>query len=111
MLIYHLALASDWDAAVDAGEYRVSTRGRTLEQEGFIHCSHADQWRGVLQAFYADVTEPLLLLTIDTDLLTSPVVEEEVPDSDRPFPHIYGPINPGAVVAYTPEPGSVPPGQ
>lgn len=101
MEIYHLALASDWHAARAAGDYRVSTRGRTLDQEGFVHCSHADQWEGVRAAFYADLTEPLLLLTIDTDRLTSPVVEEEVPDSDRPFPHVYGPIDLDAVVAVT----------
>jgi glutathione S-transferase len=104
MEIYHLALASDWAAAVDAGDYRVSTRGVTLEQEGFIHCSHADQWRGVRQAFYADVTEPLVLLTIDTERLGSPWQEDEVPGADRPFPHVYGPIDLDAVVAVVPVP-------
>jgi uncharacterized protein (DUF952 family) len=111
MEIYHLALASDWHAAVHAGDYRVSTRGATLEEQGFVHCSHADQWQAVRDAAYADVTEPLLLLTIDTDRLTSPVVEEEVPGSDRPFPHVYGPIDLGAVVEVTPVPGPDGPGQ
>ena len=111
MEIYHLALASDWEAAREAGEYRVSTRGVTLEQEGFIHCSHADQWRGVREAFYADVTEPLLLLTVDTGRLASPVREEHVPGADRPFPHVYGPIDLGAVVAVTPLTGPGSPGQ
>ena len=41
-----------------------------------IHASRADQWEGVRAAFYADVTEPLVLLEIDTDLLDVPVVEE-----------------------------------
>jgi uncharacterized protein (DUF952 family) len=106
MHVFHLALAADWAAAVEAGDYRVSTRGTTLEQQGYIHCSHADQWRGVRDAIYADVTEPLLLLTIDTDRLTSPVVEEEVPDADRPFPHVYGPIDLDAVVEVRPLPGA-----
>ena len=53
-------------------------------------------------AFYADVTEPLLLLTIDTERLASPVQEDEVPGSDRPFPHVYGPIDLDAVVAVVP---------
>ena len=46
--------------------------------------------------YYADVGEPLLLLTIDTDLLTSPWQEDPV--GDDTYPHIYGPLNPDAVV-------------
>jgi uncharacterized protein (DUF952 family) len=64
-VIYHLALASEWDAAVEAGEYRTSTLGRSLEEEGFIHASFAEQVRGVADAGYAGVREPLVLLTID----------------------------------------------
>ncbi|MCZ4500096.1 MAG: hypothetical protein JWQ74_2651 [Marmoricola sp.] len=96
--IYHLALASDWQAAVAAGSYRISSLGVTLEQEGFIHASRADQWRGVKQRYYADVPEPLVLLVIDPDLLTAPLVVEEVPGTGETYPHIYGPINLDAVV-------------
>jgi uncharacterized protein (DUF952 family) len=35
--LYHLAVAGDWDPA--RAEYRGSTLGRTLEEEGFVHCS------------------------------------------------------------------------
>lgn len=97
--IFHLALVVDWTAAQESGSYRISTLGRTLEQEGFIHASRADQWRAVKARFYADVPEALVLLEIDPDRLTSPVVVEEVPGSDDVFPHIYGPINREAVVA------------
>lgn len=97
--IFHLALASDWVAALGTGSYRISTLGRTLEQEGFIHASREDQWRGVRTRFYADVPEELVLLEIDPERLTSPVVVEEVPGTDEKFPHIYGPINLDAVVA------------
>ena len=62
-----------------------------LPSEGFIHASRADQWTGVRDRFYADVTEPLVLLHIDTDLLDVPVVEEPaVPGDSETFPHIYG---------------------
>jgi riboflavin kinase / FMN adenylyltransferase len=44
------------------------------------------------------VTQRLVLLVIDTDRLTSPVREDDVPDSEQTFPHVYGPINPDAVV-------------
>lgn len=97
--IFHLALVADWAAAQESGSYRISTLGRTLEQEGFIHASREDQWRGVRALFYADVPEELVLLEIDPALLTSPVVVEEVPGTDDVFPHIYGPINLDAVVA------------
>lgn len=96
--IYHLALVSDWDAAVAAGEYAISSLGVTLEQEGFIHASRADQWTGVKQRYYGDVTEPLVLLVIDPARLTAPLVVEEAAGTGETFPHIYGPLNLDAVV-------------
>ena len=44
-----------------------------------------------------------MLLAIETDLLDVPVREEEVPGGET-FPHIYGALPPGAVVAVTPLP-------
>lgn len=101
-MIYHLALESDWRAARRLGEYTVSTLGVTLAEEGFIHASRADQWRGVRDRFYAAVTEPLVLLEIDPALLTSELIVEPVPGTGEEFPHIYGPINLDAVVGTTP---------
>ena len=99
MRIFHLATAADWTAAQASGRYTTSTHGRTLAEEGFIHASRADQWQGVRDRFYADVTEPLVLLVIDTDRLDAPVVEEEpVPGAGETFPHIYGALAPDAVV-------------
>jgi uncharacterized protein (DUF952 family) len=99
--IYHLALRRDWEAAQRAGDYRVSTLGRTLEEEGYLHASFGTQWSGVRAAFYAEVAEPLVLLEIDPDLVGAPVVVEAVADSDEAFPHIYGPLPVRAVVAVT----------
>ncbi|MGB9012117.1 MAG: DUF952 domain-containing protein [Aeromicrobium sp.] len=90
-------MPADWSAAVASGEYRVSTRGATLDEVGFIHCSRAEQTDGVRARFYADVPD-LLLLTIDTDLLTSPWQFDQVPGQALSFPHVYGPINLDAVV-------------
>lgn len=101
--IFHLALASDWAAAQEAGAYTISTRGRTLAEEGFIHASRGDQWPKVRDLFYADVTEPMLLLQIDTDRLDVPVVEEAPePGTRETFPHIYGPLPLEAVVKAIP---------
>lgn len=102
MRIFHIATAADWDAAQRSGSYTTSTLGRTLAEEGFIHASRADQWQGVRERFYAGVAESLLLLVIETELLTSPVVEEVAPDADESFPHVYGPINASAVVQTIP---------
>ncbi len=102
--VFHLALASDWEAARQTGDYRVSTRGKTLEQEGFLHASFAHQWQGVHDAFYADLEEPLVLLEIDPDLLGVPLVVEAPEGADEAFPHIYGPLPAAAVVDARPVP-------
>ncbi len=101
MLIYHVALAGDWDAAERAGSYRISTLGRSLEDEGFIHCSYASQVAGTANTFYASVTQPLVLLSVDTDLLPSEVIAENAGGGIELFPHVYGPIPASAVVAVT----------
>jgi uncharacterized protein (DUF952 family) len=100
--IFHLALVSDWEAALVAGEYTISSLGVSLEQEGFIHASRADQWEGVKQRYYGGVTDPLVLLVIDPARLTSPLRVEPVGDDE--YPHIYGPLNLDAVVEIRPDP-------
>jgi uncharacterized protein (DUF952 family) len=101
--VLHLALADDWASAAAGGEYRMSTLGRTLAQEGFIHaCADLDQLRGVAERYYTGVTEPLVVLTIDEDLLACPVIFEVPPGAQEAFPHIYGPLPVQAVVAVTP---------
>lgn len=108
--IFHLALASEWAAAQRSGAYTTSTLGRSLAEEGFIHASRADQWTGVRERFYAEVTEPLVLLHIDTDLLDVPVVEEPpAPGVSETFPHIYGRLPVGAVVKAIPLTGTTAP--
>ncbi|GAA4094939.1 DUF952 domain-containing protein [Nocardioides kongjuensis] len=101
--IFHLALLHDWEDAQRTGAYTVSTRGRTLAEEGFIHASRADQWTGVRDRFYADVAEPMVLLQIDPALLDVPVIDEEpFPGATETFPHIYGPLPVTAVVKTIP---------
>ncbi|WP_139980819.1 DUF952 domain-containing protein [Nocardioides litoris] len=115
MRIFHIATVADWDAARATGRYTTSTRGRTLAEEGFIHASRGDQWQAVRERWYAGVEEPLVLLVVDPELLTSPVIEEEVPGGEV-FPHVYGPIDVAAVVrtiplddaAPAPQPAAVP---
>ncbi len=99
--ILHMALPDDWAAARASGEYRISTRGRTLDDEGFIHCSHPHQVESVANLFYGDLVE-LVLLHIDPELIDAKVVEEPSgPGSTQLVPHVYGPIPTSAVIATT----------
>jgi uncharacterized protein (DUF952 family) len=105
--IYHIASPADWEQGRQAGEYTTSTRGKTLTEVGFIHASTGAQI-ALVAGFIRqdDPDEPLVILVIDTDRLTSPLQHDEVPGWDEPFPHIYGPLNPDAVVDVIPlEPG------
>jgi uncharacterized protein (DUF952 family) len=95
--IYHIARASDWAQARAAGEYTTSTRGRTLAEEGFIHCSASDQVAGVANMFYRGLPD-LLVLVIDVGRVRPEIRVEQVTGSEEPFPHVYGPLNVDAVV-------------
>jgi uncharacterized protein (DUF952 family) len=121
-MVYHIAFVADWADGRRDGEYRISTRGRTLEQQGFIHAGTAGQVTQVANTIYADAQD-LVVLVIDEDSgprigtggdgarrwtlrstlrVTSKVHYDDVPGSDEPFPHIYGPLNIDAVVQTLP---------
>lgn len=103
MLIFHVATAADWAEAQRAGAYTTSTRGRTLAEEGFLHAARREQVQGVVQRYYADVEEPLLLLSVDTDLLDAAGVPwRQDPVGDETYPHVYGALPPSAVVRVGP---------
>lgn len=109
MRLFHIATRADWEAARRAGRYTTSTYGVTLAEEGFIHASRADQWQGVRDRFYAGVSEPLVLLVIDAERLDVPVVEEAPPGAGpgaETFPHLYGALDPAAVVQVLPLEGA-----
>jgi glutathione S-transferase len=92
-VIWHLALPGDWVQTLQSQQdYTISTRGMTLAEVGFIHCSYPHQIEGVAERFYNDCHE-LLLLGVDRRRLTSPVIDEPpAVGIDELFPHIYGPL-------------------
>ncbi len=100
MRVFHIALESEWREAERAGTYTTSTLGRTLEQEGFIHASRADQVKAVNARYYSGVRKPMVRLEIDTDRLTAPWREDHV--GEDTYPHIYGPLNVDAVTRVRP---------
>jgi glutathione S-transferase len=99
--IYHIAAAADWTRAQRDGQYTMSTRGRTLAEEGFIHTSAAGQVALVANAFYQGEPD-LLLLVIDPGLVAEEIRYEHVPGQAQPYPHIYGALNVDAVVQTRP---------
>jgi uncharacterized protein (DUF952 family) len=99
--LFHVALAEDWAAAEATGEYTTSTRGRSLTEEGFIHCSFAEQVDATAARFYADVDDAVVL-RIDPGRLSSRVVVEDLDGTGERFPHVYGPIPVSAVVGVRP---------
>lgn len=99
--IYHLAIADDWAAAQRSGVYAMSTRGVTVADEGFMHCSFAHQIEGVASRFYADVDE-LHLLQLDRNAIEADLrIEPPADGIDELFPHVYRPIAVDEVVAVT----------
>ena len=90
--ILHAALPQDWAAARTAGRYAVSSRGRTLADEGFLHASTGAQLPGVLGSYYADLSE-VVVLVLDVEELAAagiPVRWDDVPGAPGPFPTCTG---------------------
>jgi uncharacterized protein (DUF952 family) len=98
--IFHIATLADWKQAEADGTYATSTYGVTLAEAGFLHAARHEQVRQVLDTHYGEVTEPLVVLEIETDLLDVPWRDDDV--DGVPFPHIYGPLDPKAVVRWRP---------
>jgi glutathione S-transferase len=96
-MIFHLAEVDGWAEAEADGLYRRSTLGRSLAEEGFIHCSHRHQVEEVANAFYRGHRR-LLLLVIDPSKVTAEIRDEPAGEGTERFPHIYGPLNRDAVV-------------
>jgi uncharacterized protein (DUF952 family) len=93
--LWHLAEGPDWTEAVRTGSYERSTRGQSLAEVGFVHCSYPDQLAGVAAAFYADAND-LVLLRVDPTGVPAEIRVE------GGFPHVYGPIPVAAVTAVEP---------
>ena len=99
-VIFHITQRSAWQSAQASGQYRHPS----LDAEGFIHASTSQQVVPVANAFYRGQPD-LVLLVIDGARLTSELRWEPpsgppaagISESDR-FPHIYGPLDLGAVV-------------
>jgi uncharacterized protein (DUF952 family) len=94
--LLHITDPETWQQSAATGDYAMSTRGVTLAEEGFIHCSLPHQVHRIADLVYPD-TADLVILVIDTDKLTAPVRYERAEPGGEQFPHIYGPLSVSAV--------------
>jgi len=100
-MIFHITDRSQWQHAQQLGEYRAES----LETEGFIHCSRANQVVWVANQFYRGVAD-LVLLSIDPAKLTAELHYDEIETGDR-LPQLYGALNLDAVtgvIDFPPQP-------
>jgi uncharacterized protein (DUF952 family) len=101
MAIYHVTTRELWEAAGAAGSYRMSTKGATLDEVGFIHASSAEQLPRVASFLYSGSDEPLVVLELDDEGIRAsgiPIPWEDGGAGEL-FPHVYGAIDPRFVVA------------
>lgn len=96
-MILHIIEVDAWLKAKDEGIYSPTS----LEDEGFIHCSTKDQVVEVANLIYKGQGN-LLLLTIDSTKVTVKIVYEDLYETGKLYPHIYGSLNVDAVINAVP---------
>ncbi len=92
--ILHLAESGHWLQAQATGIYNRSTRGASLEDVGFIHCSSPEQLPVVAGFIYADFAGELVVLELDGPAIEAAGIDirhEDGGDGEL-YPHIYGPL-------------------
>ena len=91
-LLYHIVSEKDWNDQLESNWYKHSS----LDSEGFIHCALKEQINGVLERFFKNQKD-LLILFIDPKKLNAKVKFEKAVDVNDIFPHVYGAINKEAI--------------
>lgn len=109
-IIYHLIPKSNHLARPADQDYTPAS----FDDEGFIHCTaNINTLLNIANVFFAHLDEPLLCYAIDTKKLVAtvrweppaPVANAETQPSGIEnvlFPHIYGAINPSAIIEIIP---------
>lgn len=93
--LIHVTSQAAWAAAASTGYYPPG-----FEAEGFCHCCHRSQLETVLGDHFAAQDE-VLLLVLDRAAIAADVRYERAANGDD-YPHIYGAIEPSAVVEAIP---------
>ena len=98
-MLFHIASRVEVERGKRTGTYIPDAFAR----EGFIHCSYAEQVIQVANRLFAGRRD-LVLLEIDPQRLSCPVVDENLEGGMELFPHIYGHLPMTAVLAIHPFP-------
>ncbi len=72
-----------------------------LKNNSFIHCCLPSQVDFVLNSWFSK-SDNLIIIEIDSELLQSPLIFENLEGGKEEFPHIYGPINKDAIITWYP---------
>jgi uncharacterized protein (DUF952 family)/GNAT superfamily N-acetyltransferase len=100
--LLHIATASEWRAALAGG----AVAPPSLADVGFVHLSTPEQVALPADRLFHGRTD-LVLLVLDADRIAAPIrFEPGVPGDPASmlFPHAYGPVPAGAVLAVLPYP-------
>jgi hypothetical protein len=76
-----VAIADDWEASIPFGSYEAATRGVLVGVGQPLRTTTADGVQAVLDARYADLALPLLVVELDLNTVAEasiPVVRDEV---------------------------------
>ncbi len=93
MIIAHIIKNNEWDRIKENKFYFP----KSLEEDGFTHCSSLKQVCKVADYIYPQESG-IIILIIETDKLNSKVIWEDLYNLDEDYPHIYGPINISSVI-------------
>ena len=98
-MLFHIAEQKDIERAQQRGQYVPEAFAR----DGFIHCSYPEQVIEVANRLFSGRGD-LLLLEIDPQKLSCPIVDENLEGGLELYPHVYGPLPSAAIVAIHPFP-------
>lgn len=90
--IYHLTTRQEWESSLTMGSHTVPS----LKEEGFIHCCTEEQIAQVVDRFYKDALD-IVILKVNTEKLRSQLVYEWSSSMEDTYPHVYGAINTDSV--------------
>ncbi len=96
MRIFHIATVAEADRLRSEGELRPPS----LEADGFIHCSTAEQVVATT-ARYFEADAELMLVELDPELVASELRWPEVYPGEH-FPHLHGPLRASDVLGVLP---------
>lgn len=92
-IIYHFVKPTFWQSQIENNIYF----SETFLTEKFIHASIREQLQATANRYYKGY-DSMILLHIDTTLLTSELKYEMSESLQQLFPHIYGGINKNSIV-------------